>query len=305
MGLRETINTNVSAGLGRLAFNDPIMSKGSLCLLDFTHSAGSIGSGIPTNLMVAPNIARREARAIIGAGALTDMDWQVRTQAVAAGAMQLERTAKGGVHVAVAKNLGAGIVPYCIFFPGGPIQTYVHTHMENRQFYMSSWWTLTRSRATLTGQSFFHKGQNTANFLFLSADGGIGPLSGTPLKGRYVRISNPSGYATPALLGQPQHTAVSMLGRTGADFPLTNDGVGQGFRGIEFGGGTFSAWSSANQADAPSVILKRCYIEDLTASGRTYEQVLAIDQALHAAAHAAGGKWYEDTWTPPAELVGN
>lgn len=51
-----------------------------------------------------------------------------------------------------------------------------------------------------------------------------------------------------------------------------------------------------------SHILYRCYLEDLTVSGRTYEQVKAIDDALFAAAFSSGGKFYGDTYTDPATL---
>ena len=53
----------------------------------------------------------------------------------------------------------------------------------------------------------------------------------------------------------------------------------------------------------PSYILYRVYIEDLSKSGRTYEQVKAIDDAEFAKAFGVGGKFYGDTWSNPATLL--
>ncbi|MFQ9544964.1 MAG: hypothetical protein ACLR02_08110 [Clostridium sp.] len=48
-----------------------------------------------------------------------------------------------------------------------------------------------------------------------------------------------------------------------------------------------------------STILYRFYIEDLTVSGRTKEEVQIIDEKLFNEAFAEGGKFYNDTWTDP------
>ena len=48
-----------------------------------------------------------------------------------------------------------------------------------------------------------------------------------------------------------------------------------------------------------STILYRFYIEDLTVSGRTAEEVKIIDKKLFNEAFAEGGKFYNDTWTDP------
>lgn len=65
-------------------------------------------------------------------------------------------------------------------------------------------------------------------------------------------------------------------------------------------------WSGvASQAlnSSPSYVLYRVYIEDLSLSGRTYEQVKSIDDAEHAKAFGIGGRFHGDTWSNPATLL--
>jgi len=52
-----------------------------------------------------------------------------------------------------------------------------------------------------------------------------------------------------------------------------------------------------------SGIFYKLYIEDLTVSGRSYEQVDAIDFALYTSAFSAGGKYYGDSFTDPATIA--
>lgn len=68
---------------------------------------------------------------------------------------------------------------------------------------------------------------------------------------------------------------------------------------MTFGVGTIGAWIGGNYNKATSRIIYRARIEDLTVSGRTYEEVEAIDFALYTAAFAVGGKFYGDTYTDP------
>lgn len=54
---------------------------------------------------------------------------------------------------------------------------------------------------------------------------------------------------------------------------------------------------------APSWILYRAYLEDLTESGRTYAEVDAIDTAEYVKAFNPDGRYHDDLWTPPATLA--
>lgn len=78
-------------------------------------------------------------------------------------------------------------------------------------------------------------------------------------------------------------------------------GAGTSKRKINIGGGTLEPYNATS--GNPSWILYRIYIEDLSLSGRTYEQVKAIDDAEFAKAFAAGGKFFDDTWNDPATVL--
>lgn len=73
---------------------------------------------------------------------------------------------------------------------------------------------------------------------------------------------------------------------------------------LRIGSGILQPYSGGivtNQAinATPSYIVYRVYIEDLNLSGRTFEEVKAIDDAEHAKAFANGGRFYDDTWSDP------
>lgn len=77
---------------------------------------------------------------------------------------------------------------------------------------------------------------------------------------------------------------------------------------LKIGSGVVQPYSGSigsNQAfnATPSYIVYRIYIEDLDLSGRTFEQVKAIDDAEHAKAFAEGGRFHGDTWSNPASVL--
>jgi hypothetical protein len=63
--------------------------------------------------------------------------------------------------------------------------------------------------------------------------------------------------------------------------------------------GALNAYSTAmgGSTAAPSFILYRFYLEDLTVSGRSYAEVDAIDYALWQTDFGAGGRFAGDTFT--------
>ncbi|WP_171495393.1 hypothetical protein, partial [Acinetobacter soli] len=70
------------------------------------------------------------------------------------------------------------------------------------------------------------------------------------------------------------------------------------------GNGRLSPYNQAQILnDVPSLIIYRIYIEDLNASGRTFAEVKAIDDAEFEKAFAVGGRFYGDTWSDPATIL--
>ncbi len=103
-----------------------------------------------------------------------------------------------------------------------------------------------------------------------------------------------------AIVGAPNNYQFTMNGYRG-----TKPSLSQTFK---IGSGIVPPYSgsiSANQAinAGPSFIVYRIYIEDLKLSGRTFAEVKAIDDAEHAKAFAAGGRFYGDTWSNPATIL--
>lgn len=70
------------------------------------------------------------------------------------------------------------------------------------------------------------------------------------------------------------------------------------------GSGIYGPWSTELALnESPSYALYRIYIEDLKLSGRTFEQVKAIDDAEFAKAFGSGGRFSGDTWSNPASVL--
>jgi hypothetical protein len=58
----------------------------------------------------------------------------------------------------------------------------------------------------------------------------------------------------------------------------------------------------SNGAILPSYVFYELFVEDLTVSGRTWQEVDALDKAEFDKAFAIGGRYYGDTFTDPATL---
>jgi hypothetical protein len=62
--------------------------------------------------------------------------------------------------------------------------------------------------------------------------------------------------------------------------------------------------TSANSTDgSESRIFYGFYLEDLTVSGRTYQDVDALDLQAYNIAFGTGGRYYNDTYTDPATIA--
>ena len=269
---------------------DALLAKGSLLLIDFGKSDNQQAT-VPPNNTVIKNLAWDIAKTMIPTGTETTLSTTVRNS-LQAGNSLAEVTPKKGIHVIISKvsdqvalqndfelNHAALIKNYLLDQP---------TH----EFYASYWTKRTRvSDTTVSGDFYLERNTSNAKFAFQSAD----------------EIPLNSG-------GQ----AAMFLGRRSS--PATLNTVSNYYRSIGFKGflgtidtdrnllylttkvGSSSPYSGQEQNKAPSMIIYRIYIEDLTVSGRTYAQVDAIDKSLYDAAFAVGGKFYGDTHTDPATL---
>ena len=258
---------------------DPILSSGSLLLIDFSHSQGKI-SAVPTNDGVIPNVARAESSAILGV-AVDAVRPTFLTSAQAADA-KFELTSKGALYgiYSQVNNTATGRGAY-VSLPDS-ISAYLIAN-KTHKFYVSSW--VRRTRAALTSP------QNGASMRWIDLGYGGSFLAQASGSNASFKVSENSkldggGFNTVS------NRYLSMSGNAGAGDAVTSP------RGVMVWGGKLTADTFVNVA--ASDILYRTYIEDLTVSGRTYAQVEAIDKALWDVAFAVGGRYYGDTFTAPS-----
>jgi hypothetical protein len=294
MGLQFTLtDTFTDTSLPQL-FDDPIMSTGSLMLMDVNHSLGSF-SGTPSHGSVIPNIAWTTANSMVsGAPGQSALNLSLFTNSVALPNVSfplVERTSKKGIHFIKSQvndttpTANAEVtMPTAIF-------NYVSANL-NHSYYFSTWQYFTRAFTTFGAPYPGIAGilNNTSNLLFSWQPGSANTIGGFAPQGtgsKYLGASTTGsgGMTTGASI---QQAAVS--GYSGANTTISNQfyffgGQGGPYSGLHIGG---------------SQILYRTYLEDLTVSGRTYAQVKAIDDTLYATATAPGGKINGDTFTAPA-----
>lgn len=298
MGTRIIIPTTFTAP-GRKVYDDASMDAGTIWLFDPSHSMGAF-SGVPANGAAIPNVARNRALAIIGAGA--GGAGTFRTQRESAAALVMERTSKGGLHIA-SSHSAQTTENYGYIEPPAAIKQYMHGRLPAAAtgFYVSFWLRVTRAQvATAAAASCGHyinvDAAATSNYLFHTQ--GLGPTVGGSLG---ANVST-TAVNSPSLL---QLGCSAWVGSK----PTSYD------RGelILGGAGAFSAWGYFNVNKAPSLILYKVKVEDLALCKRSnggaggtlaeeYAAAYAADLADFTAAFAAGGKFYNDTWTAAATL---
>ncbi len=283
---------------------DAIESKGSLLLFDGAAPTAPF-VGVPETNATIFNVLR--ANAITLTGSTTAVDFVV-AQKSSHSLFRVERTLKGGIHgivtqagaqdATVSGGGGAGGSLAYVLHGQSALGDYIRAN-PSHQFYTSIWSKTTRLGLTSSApQSPFHFTNGvaaTTNNFFHNQGGLFFPQSGVTFIGRFaipslddINVANASSVP---------YNRFASLGFTGVNgnSPAASDR-------IQLGVGTFSAWNSLNFNKAPSRIIYRAYIEDLTVSGRTYAQVHALDKSLFDAAFAVGGKFYGDTYTSPSTI---
>lgn len=262
----------------------PLMTNGSLLLFAPYHSEGAF-TGVPANGAPVPNVAWREAAAVVGSGDQESLRF-VASSALPAGIAVVQRSGKGGVHV-ISTQAGAQTSnAYWFVAAPTPIRNHIIAYQNDHEFYVSMWRQITRPAiAANPGQSPFHFALSTSNYLFLSNNG------------QFTGAQSFNSNAATDSSAEPGSVRLS------AKQPLvTGTGVTNSTN-VQYGAGAFGSWGATNYNKAASVILEQCYIEDLTISGRTYSEVLEIDRKLFDAAHSPGGVYYNDTYNNPASVL--
>lgn len=209
-----------------------------------------------------------------------------------------ELTAKGALHFMVSQSFQQTIEGLAFF--GIEANSALQAELFNKimggspNIYFSIWQRVTRIGQNRSG--FFGPmigyGPNTNNFAFY-------------MQSKQNNIVVASGSTSESKLGVasvlPSSLAPNLLKANIKSFSGTGIIASSNLR---IGSGIISPWiASQAQNESPSFAVYRIYIEDLSLSGRTYEQVKAIDDAEFNAAFAAGGRFYGDTWSDPATVL--
>lgn len=277
----------------KIITRDKIESEGSLFLFDGNHSAGAF-VGLPVRDAAIPNVLANKAAAILGV-AESAVGLIVGGATINGPTWKSERTSKGGIHGLITQAGGQVGGPQYYIKASPAIRNYVLAN-PNHKYYASIWTRITRQslKASSVMAPMYFIGPTTANQLF-SFEGGIpSPISGPTLLGRKADPLLPDVPTQPLAVPYNRFGSVGVQGLVGTG-PTTE-------HEISLVVGVAGAWAGGMVNQAPSRIIYRSYMEDLTVSGRTYAEVEAIDYAMYQEAFGVGGKFANDTYSAPSTL---
>lgn len=264
--------------------DDPLLSSGSLVLVDVGHSKGRL-SGVPSNGTLVNNIAGSIASGLVGSASVSPDILTGFTNS----AMVPELSGKGGLHVIKSKVNDTNATRFTLRLPAA-IKAYLLAN-PTHGYYFSMWQQVTR-KFDANNAPLMIIGESSYSVNFLINIGSTGDVAGpnTNVLGKAITL-NPFVSTGPAKL----QLAVSKA--TGALTSLAYTDL------FIFGGVPSVGVMDAALKKGGSQIMYRVYLEDLTVSGRTYAEVKALDDALYAAAFSPGGKFYGDTHSDPVTTL--
>lgn len=269
---------------------DDRLTAGSLVLFDAAHAAGGLGTGVPANAAVIPNIAASIAAGLTG-GDLADMagafdaDYDSTEGA-------FERTRVGGLHGAWKQNGAPRDSKYArLAFPAEVVD-YVAA-APTRRYLFSVWGRLTRA-ANASGYfpriaSSITKGPGeSSNYLHLFD---VDANRGTNAASRLSIGAN-------ATTGPFFRAAVT----TAPNGTLATDALGG--RGTAATWGAFNSYATVGASLLPSMIFYSCHFIDLDAAGVDTTIAMQNEYGAFLRAFGPGGRYADDAFTAPATLAG-
>jgi hypothetical protein len=268
-------------------------ATGILAQLTSTESGGALG-GRGTYQITLTGTASSEAMSINNTTAKFAMDRGSNSSGATADTASLlktERSTKGGLHVIISQTNNDTSFQGLSVNLGNALQNWIMGN-PNHQYYFSVWDVLTRAaHAAQPPEASFASGA-AAGLMALYADGTVQLPSGA---NRLGAQQSPASYPT---LG-PRFKAVGMDGPIGGTLPTAT----YDYNLAQFG--PLGAWSNAGSYGnkSSSRVLYRIYLEDLTVSGRSFDEVALRDYSLWQEAMGQGGRYYGDTLpTDPATI---
>ena len=280
---------------------DAIESAGSLLLLDPTHPSGGWPGGVGPSGSTLRNVLWKKAQAVYGAGSEASLVATLNYAGMAGATGLLERSTKGGLHALVSQApslVTANNTPYTRINMDLELRKWLFQHPTN-DLYISVWGKVTRSyKSGPVDETYTGLGATT--LIALATGGGNQRVA----LGQKSSVQNELGK-----LGNDEKTVgpVFMNAASGAwvanpasEASIFTDLLGIGNTGVN---NTYTSGAATAKTRWPSWVVYRVYVEDLTISGRTYQQVHDIDYALYQKhVLTEGGRYYGDTYTDPSTL---
>lgn len=273
---------------------DDIDSKsGSLFLWDagLQSTDFTIGAEIPNLLESYPLASGKKFILEKGSADQTQHDLQLKIQ----------KTSKGGLHLIGAQASSVSSSGSPVFYAlksQAELNEYLFNQLKsNPNLYVSVWQRLTRKATDAVGMyspNLIYAASNTANSVFEMGKNSTTPsVSTTSVKEAKITTSAIDDLT----VGKENLIKMNILGERGTGLDLNT-------RAMYFGTGALPPYSRSQTFNTiQSLIIYRIYVEDLNASGRTYEQVKAIDDAEFEKAFAVGGRFHGDAWSDPITVL--
>ena len=281
---------------------DPLLTTGSLVLLDTTHPAGTPwGSGVPTNGTLLPNLAATQAAGVLPSLTADQLKASMYFGSAFSTNGFAERTGKGGLHLALKPSITGdsntlAMIRFDTEFVDG---TNGLTSIASHDLFISLWGRVTKAYASdfhvsnVPPHSLIGSGNTVYGFYTRRTSGNVNyPTDSRKIGGREYGVTGTGTTLGPML----QNIAV-------ANVVTPISGGANARAALTVGNGTGFSSGAGNYGKGGSFIFYRFYMEDLTVSGRSYATVDALDNALFTQdVLTSGGRFYGDTFTNPTTL---
>lgn len=262
---------------------DPVVPPtGGLLLIEANHPLGGFPAGVPTDGAAITNILREPAAELLGVAASTlDPLQEIANMSSTLG--KVERTTLGGIHAIQSTTQGTTTGSgYQIQFPLN-ILTYMKAN-STHAFYLSVWNMPTKIISGTYNSNFVQRA-TPGGYAFGMGNFSTGGLSGQTIVGQQN--------ATSLGVVDTAWCSAQAVINTDATWISQAAGLYTVWEGM-YEVGNFGPINRTGKNGAR--VMWRTYIEDLTVSGRSYETVVALDNAEFARqVTTAGGRYYGDT----------
>ena len=280
---------------------DVIESAGSLLLLDPTHPSGGWPGGVGPSGSTLRNVLWKKAQAVYGAGSEASLVPTLNYAGMSGATGLLERSSKGGLHALVSQTPGlvsANNTPYARINIDLEMRKWLFQHPTN-DLYVSVWGQVTRAYKSGPVDATY-TGEGATSVITLATGGGnqrIALGQKSSVQNELGKLSNNEKTVGPVFMNAASGAWTT---NPASESSIFTDLLGIGNTGLN---NTYQTGAATAKTRWPSWVIYRVYVEDLTISGRTYQQVHDIDYALYKKhVLTEGGRYYGDTYTAPATL---